>query len=207
MYIASMMTGGTTLACLAGAAVLCSTAKATADDSSANPYQAIVERNVFGLKSPPPPPDPEANKPPPPKITLTGITTILGNKRALMKVMMPPKPGVKQEEQSFILAVGQRDGDIEVLEIDDAAGTVKVNDFGTITNLSFENNGVKLASGPPPGPPAAVARPMAAPGIPLPPGTPGFPPAPAAYQPRRPYPASGATRLGPTGMPLPPVPQ
>ena len=53
-----------------------------AADSAApadNPYQSIVERNVFHLNPPPPPPDPEANKPPPPKIFLTGITTLMGH--------------------------------------------------------------------------------------------------------------------------------
>ncbi len=197
-----MTSGGTTLACIAGALALFAAATVRADDASATPYQAIVARNVFGLKPPPTPPDPEANKPPPPKITLTGITTMLGNKRALMKVMMPPKPGTKQEEQSFILAVGQRDGEIEVLEIDDKAGTVKVNEFGTITNLSFENNGVKLASAPPPG-----APPMAGGAIPPPPGAPAFPPAGGPYQPRRTFPMNQNTRMSPAGGALPPVPQ
>jgi hypothetical protein len=129
-----------------------------------------VERNVFGLKPPPPPPDPEANKPPPPKIVLQGITTFGGVKRALFKVQMPPKPGEPAKgEQSFILAEGQRDGDIEVLEIDAKVGGefVKVNNFGTITNLTFEANGIKTASaaapGPQPGPPGFVPPPAANP--------------------------------------------
>ena len=195
-----MRTGVRTVVCLAGAVLLGVAADARASDVSGSPYQAIVERNVFGLKPPPPPPDPEVNKPPPPKITLTGITTILGNKRALMKAWLPPKPGVKNEEQSLILAVGQRDGEIEVLEIDDAAGTVKVNDFGTITNLSFENNGVKMAGGPPPTAPAAAFPTMGAPGIPAPPGSPAFPT-------KRVYPINRPTRLSPTGAPLPAMPE
>ena len=116
-----------------------------------SPYQGIVERNVFGLKAPAPPPDPEANKPPPPKIFLTGITTILGNKRALMKLTPPAKPGEPAKEQSFTLGEGQRDGELEVLEIDEKAGTVKVNEFGTVMTLSFENNGVKAGPAPAPG--------------------------------------------------------
>src|SRR6516162_8606332 len=96
------------------------------------PYQAIVDRNVFSLKPPPPPPvnNPDANKPPPPPITLTGITTILGSKRAFMSVNMPAKPPEPAKVQSFMLSEGQRDGDIEVLEIDEKAGMVKVNEFG-----------------------------------------------------------------------------
>jgi len=84
-------------------------------------------------------------------------------KRALFKVQMPPKPGEPPRgEQSFILAEGQRDGEIEVLEINATAGSefVKVNNFGTIMNLNFENNGIKTvgasATGAQPGPPAFV---------------------------------------------------
>ena len=167
-----MMHGGKTLVFVAGAFVLGALVSAMAAESSGAPYKEIVMRNVFGLTNPPPPPGPEATKPPPPRITLTGITTIMGKKRALMKVLMPPKPGAKQEEQSYILAEGQRDGDIEVLEIvlDEKGGMVKVNNFGTVTNLTFENNGVKVASGPPPGMPGPVGPPNAG-GIPGAPGT------------------------------------
>src|ERR1041385_247409 len=107
--------------CMADCLVLCAGAHAVTSDQPANPYQSIVDRNVFALKPPPPPPDPEASKPPPVKITLTGITTILGNKRALMKTPPPPgKPGEPaKQEMSYILTVGQREGDIEVLDIDE----------------------------------------------------------------------------------------
>ena len=176
-----MMHGRKMLVCIAGAFALCAGAKAMAAESGGTPYQGIVDRNIFGLKAPAPPPNPEDNKPPPPKITLTGIFTILGNKRAMMKVMAPPKPGTKQEEQSYILAVGQRDGDIEVLDIDEKAGIVKVNNFGTVTNINFENNGVKLVSAPAPGVPGAP--PNVGGGIPPPPGV-GFTPGGGGYVPR-----------------------
>jgi hypothetical protein len=155
-----------------------------------NPYQGIVDRNVFGLKSPPPPPDPEANKPPPPKIFLTGITTILGNKRALLKMTPPATPGVPAKEQSFTLREGERDGELEVLEIDEKAGTVKVNEYGSITTLSFENNGVKAPAAPVP-----VAVPNAAGFVPAPAANPFTPAGRANTLPRpmRPTPAGAAT--------------
>jgi hypothetical protein len=132
------------------------------------PYQAIVDRNVFSLKPPPPPPvnNPDANKPPPPPITLTGITTILGSKRAFMSVNMPAKPPEPAKVQSFMLSEGQRDGDIEVLEIDEKAGMVKVNEFGSITNLTWEKNGLKMAGGQP------APAPNPAGGVPPPPQNP-----------------------------------
>jgi len=160
-----MKRGPRTLICTLAGMALCTSASAAGDDASGNPYQSIVIRNVFGLKPPPPPPDPEANKPPPPKIWLTGITTILGNKRALLKATPPPKPGEQAKEQSFTLAEGQREGDIEVLEINEKERTVKVNDYGTITTLDFEKDGVKVA------------------GIPPAPGAPGVPPRPAGFPP------------------------
>ena len=121
-----------------------------------------MDRNVFGLKAPPPPPDPEANKPPPPKITPTGITTILGNKRALFKVQLPARPPEPAKEQSYILTVGQREGQIEVLDIDEVAGSIKFNNYGSVVTLTLEKDGAKLPNTPPmavppPGPPPATA--------------------------------------------------
>ena len=196
-----MTNGGTRLGCIAGAVALWAAATALAVESSGSPYQSIVVRNVFGLKDPPPPQRPEDNKPPPPKIMLQGITTILGKKRALMKVMTPPKPGAKPEDQSLILTEGQREGDIEVLEIDEVNKTVKVNNSGTITNLDFKNNGVVIAGGPGPGMPGPGPG---GPGAPPNPGAgvppPGFNPAavPGGYQPRS-IPMNRASRMNPAG--------
>src|SRR5882724_11471586 len=142
-----MSDGGRAVVCILAGLLLCTEARSMGADS-ANPYQGIVDRNVFGLKPPPAPPRPEDNKPPAPKITLTGITTILGNKRALMNVAMPAKPPESAKQKSFILAEGQRDGDIEVLEIDETSGTVKVDDFGTIMVLDINKDGAKLPASP-----------------------------------------------------------
>jgi hypothetical protein len=196
-YITIMMNGGKALTGLCTAVVLCATAAEAASESAGTPYQGIVDRNVFGLRPPPPPAPPEANKPPPPKIMLTGITTLVGHKpRVLMKVQVPAKPGAKAEEQSMILAAGERQGDIdiEVLEIDEKAGVVKVNDYGTITNLTWENNGVKVAAAPPPVAPA-VPQPNPGgftPGAPVPGMQPGAARAIPTSRPMRTYSPSGA---------------
>ncbi|HEY9510045.1 MAG TPA: hypothetical protein VIV82_09315 [Verrucomicrobiae bacterium] len=175
-----MMRGANTLVYLLGLS-FCVVAHAASSDSGNSPYQAIVERNVFGLKPPtgpeeaPPPPEP------PSKITLSGITTMLGNKRALLSVQVPNKPA-----ENFILAEGQRDGEIEVLQIDEHAGTVKVSNHGVEQLLDFKTDGAKaqVAAVPPPAP-AVTPRP---PGVPPPPVRtiptrqmrmiPGIPPAP-----------------------------
>ena len=156
------------LVCVVGSLAFCTVANAVPQESSDNPYQSIIDRNVFSLKPPPPPPDPaEVNKPQTVKITLTGITTILGNKRVLMKTAPPPgKPGEgPKTEQSYILTEGQREGDIEVIAIDEKAGSVKVDNGGTVQTLTFEKDGAKLpATAAPPSAPGAV--PGAVPSLP-----------------------------------------
>jgi hypothetical protein len=158
------------LAGLGGALVLGAGAIAadTADpaDASSNPYQGIVERNVFALKPPPPPPDPESTKPPTPKFSLTGITTILTKKLALFKSDPIPAKGAQPatKEESYMLAERQRQGDVEVLSIDEVARTVKVDYAGTILTLDFTNNAAKAV--------AVAPVPGATPGVPgLPPPT------------------------------------
>ncbi len=98
-------------------------------------YREIAARNAFGLVEPPveniPPPLP------PPKITLTGITALCGNKRALLKWLEATKPGQAPKEQTCILTEGQRQDDVVVLEIDVQAGTVKVNNHGVVQTVSF----------------------------------------------------------------------
>lgn len=136
------------------------TAAQAITDSSGGPYHGIVERNVFNLKPPPPPPDPNALiAQQAPKLTLTGITTILGNKRALITVPSS-KPGAPQE--SLMLAEGQAQNDVLVMEINEIAGTVKVTNHGTVQTLDFLNNGAKPAPGPAPAP-MSIPNPMPAP--------------------------------------------
>jgi hypothetical protein len=96
---------------------------------------------------------------------LTGITTILGNKLAMLQAQFPGNQGQPAREQAIMLAEGQRDGGIEVRHIDEVNKTVEVDSFGTIMPLSFEKNGVK-SSATPPAPPNANAAVMPGPGVP-----------------------------------------
>lgn len=171
-----------TLFCAAGFVVLASSAQAAAADD-ANPYAGtITNRNVFSLKDPPPPPRPEdlIKKDPPPKILLQGLTTILGRRQVLFKVQMPAKPGQPAREESFVSAEGERNGEIEVLEIDEVAGVVKFNNHGTIEPKNMKDDVAKaIAAAPPsPGPQPTGVPPPAIPGLPRPtaavaPTTPG----------------------------------
>ena len=141
--------------------LFCVGAQAIVADS-ANPYQGIVDRNVFGLKPAPPSQKTQTEQPAAPKVTLTGITTIFGKPRALMSIQMPAKPPEPAKPQTFILQPGQRDGDVEVLEINEKleGGTVKVSTFGTVQTLTMDKDGAKLPAGAPapiPGMPNPVA--------------------------------------------------
>jgi hypothetical protein len=147
---------------LAGAGRVCVLAP------SGNPYQTIVGRNVFGLKAPRVP-QPETPPSPPPKLTLTGITTILGDRRVLLKIEYPAKAYQRKPKvDSCLLTEGQRYGEVEVLAIDVNARRVKVKVGETVTELTFEKNGVHEA---PAAPPTPARPPSVSPGSRLTAGT------------------------------------
>lgn len=145
-----------------------------------HPYQAIIARNAFGLKEPPPPVIPPPKDPEPPVNTsalkLTGITTLLG-KRAMF-VLNDGRTNVVSD----LVREGERDRfitNLEVLEIDADAKTVKVIFGGREMRLDFVNNGLRPPTNlvAPPIVASANTRPgMPTPTIlPPPPGSPSSP--------------------------------
>jgi hypothetical protein len=134
------------LACIGLFGLLpCPTVQAGLQHSSTNRYQGIVERNVFHLVPEPPPPAPP--RPPLPELTLTGITSILDDKRALLKIRYPAGAGGPAKEEECILRPGQREGSIEVLEIDETKERVTVNNSGTIMTITFTPTGAEHGAG------------------------------------------------------------
>lgn len=133
-----------------GIAAFCSSAGIRAE-SVAEQYQQIPKRNLFGLHDPPV----QTNEPVKlqlPKVQLNGIATT-PSKLAFLKAQFPAKPGEQpQDEQSYTLGEGQREGGIEVLEINEKAGTIRVNNVGTEMTIGFDKNAGKVASTPPRGP-------------------------------------------------------
>jgi hypothetical protein len=73
-----------------------------------------------------------ATSSPPPEIKLNGLTTILGDKRALFKVRLGSGP-----VESYCLAEGQSAGCIKLLSVDVRAGRIKVNYHGVIQTVSL----------------------------------------------------------------------
>jgi hypothetical protein len=144
-------------------------------------YQKIPERNLFNLREPTLV-ETNAQKEIPalPKVTLNGITTILGRKLALLTLpAKPAKAGEAAHDEYLTLAVGERQGEIEVLAIDEKKGSVNIKNSGTPTLLTFEKDGVKTKpSGTIPNPPGAPSQNPAPPST-----TPGLQPTNVAPQP------------------------
>jgi hypothetical protein len=121
-------------------------ARSLVAETSGSPYLGIAGSNVFRLK----PPQPQRMELPPAplaRVKVVGITTFPGDKRALLKVYLPAIPPEPAKEVSCILTVGQREGPIEVLEIAERAGSVTVNNAGTVMVLRLEQDGPQ-AQGP-----------------------------------------------------------
>lgn len=115
-----------------------------------NPYQLIVERNVFRLKAAAAAAVHGRDAAdPPPKITVTGLTTILGDKRVLFKARMQAKSSVAPREESYVLAQGMSEAGIEVLAVDQKAGTATFNNHGVIQLLELATAGAETSPVPP----------------------------------------------------------
>ena len=151
-----------------------------------NPYlTTITNRNLFKLLAPPDPASliPVVAAPPLPNVLLAGITTLMGNTRAVLRVpraARPPEPA--KEISLFLSAGGPAEEGVRVLEINVAAGTVKIENNGTVQDLDITKNAPKSAAAPPP-----VPMPPPQPGV----GGPVPPPAPAVTSNVRPVRSSG----------------
>jgi hypothetical protein len=157
----SMKTSGKWVFGMVASLSLATGAHAIVPDSSGQAYRAIPQRNMFGLKEPPPQTGPPVTPAPAlPKVILTGLSTILGYNLAFLKVQYPAKPGEPAKEQSLTMKQGEREGDIEVVDIDISKSTVQVNNSGTLMPVTFD----KLPATPAPAPaaaPGAAAPPVA----------------------------------------------
>jgi hypothetical protein len=144
-----------------GAAAICSFA--WGEVLAENPYSTILPRNAFALKDPPPPPEPPPPAPAPKapvNILLTGLAEFDDGKRAYLMVN---KVGGKGGESLYLtLREGERQEDIEVLQIDGAGESVLIRNNGVESSLNFRDNGNKSAPAPavppPPGGPTPGAN-------------------------------------------------
>ena len=157
-----MRFAGHFIARLALAMVLAVSARAVSQDVPGNPYLTVAARNVFALL-PIPTNNPADSAPPPeppPKITPNGIMTLFGKLQVLFKVAVKPPPGQPAKDQSYVMTEGERQDEIEVVKINQNAGSIIFNNHGTVQELALV---AATASGP-----ASAPPPPAMGGIPIP---------------------------------------
>lgn len=134
--------------------LVCLPARADADASVApsNPYLAISSRNVFALVPIPVVTNTTdiAPKDPPPKITPNGIISLFGQLQVLFKVAVPAKAGQPAKDESYMLATGEREKEIEVVSIDQARAVIKFINHGVPQELPLAD--APKLTGPAPGP-------------------------------------------------------
>src|SRR5437870_6189310 len=117
-YVTGMNRTERHLALAVGGILLTAAVQADVTEPAANPYQVIIERNPFGLKPPPP----IVNKDPtnvviPVNVKFTGITSKSTNKVAWF--VIPAQPGKNPNPQLLRIPEHEKQGDIEVLEINE----------------------------------------------------------------------------------------
>ena len=162
-YIQSMKRNNKTLACLlAGVTAAVQTVSAITAD---NPYtSAITNRNLFSLKSAAEMAPPVTPLPPPniPLVKLTGLTTLMGGKRCILRIPVPARGQVPAKEVSLFKAEqDSMEEGIQVLEIDLAAARVKINNNGTEQTLDLAKDSPKPAASVAPVPGLALPKPLA----------------------------------------------
>ena len=161
-----------------------------------NPYlTAVTGRNLFALKPPPDPASliPVVQLPPLPDIKLAGITTLMGSPRAILRAPRAAKPPEPPKEISLYLAPGgPAEEGVKVLEINVAAGTVKIDNNGTVQDLDIAKNAPKAAPGPAP----AAGLPAPPPSGGVMPAPPSIPVAPALTSFNRPMRSGSGTVVG-----------
>ena len=125
--------------------------EAPASGTPENPYKLIPIRNPFGLAAPPPPSTDEAPPPPPPPppitVKLSGLTDLLGRKIAMLVLT---ESGPNKTPRSRQLGEGEKESGVEVLAIDFSSRSVKLNNNGQVTNVTFGKLEASGAAPPPP---------------------------------------------------------
>src|SRR5260221_3734523 len=110
---------------------LAATIDAPANDAGtntdANPYGAIVLRNVFGLSDAVVPPVTNKEPDPPPNVMLIGLSTLETVPQAIVVVKPPQIPGhPPPAEETYIMNQGERRGPLELVRITMKGGTADI---------------------------------------------------------------------------------
>ncbi len=148
-----------TITNLLGGAIVAGFSLGAFAEMKENPYQAIIDRNPFGLKPVPivePPKPAEVPPPPPLEIKLTGITTLGGPPRALLE-FTDPQTKKTDRPSPFVEGDSYKDS-ITIVAIDAVNNVVRIKNGDAETTLDFNKNGIKPNL-------AATATPVPHPGV------------------------------------------
>jgi hypothetical protein len=123
-----------------------------ADFNPSSHFNSIVGRNPFGLR----PPSVQAVEPaspppvviPPAIVALTGVTSILTSKRALLEII----PGPGKQLLKPVLSEGETLESVEVVSIDVEKTQVIIRNHGFLTNLTLKVVTPTTTNTTPPGP-------------------------------------------------------
>jgi len=102
-----------------------------------NRFATIASENAFRLNPQKPEIVPIIRHVERPRITLQGVTTILGRPQVLLNIQKPAKPG-EIPEISCILAEGESQYEVVVLKIEMSTGTVRLNNNGVEQAFSLK---------------------------------------------------------------------
>lgn len=123
---------------LAAGMIGCGQARAELGAGQFNPYATITKQNIFRLRSPTPTEQPEIQVPRP-KIILLGILAGPGPKQLLFKVLAVNS----SRADSYVLSENETAGEIEVVEIIERNGSVRLRNHGQEQFLTLEHDGMK----------------------------------------------------------------
>jgi len=122
---------GKIMTCVAVMLIFNASARGVDSLRTSNPYAVIVTRNVFGLLPSPIVKSPAPTPPALPKITLLGITSILGPPAVVLKVTDQSSSGFK----NYLLTEGETQDGIEVTRV--GADFVFFDNHGTMQQISW----------------------------------------------------------------------
>jgi hypothetical protein len=104
----------------------------------ANPYETIIWRNIFQLA----PPNTDVSKPsdvfkPAPDIKISGVAAFGSRKWVLLTKAAPG-----QAPRHLLMREGDKDGGLEIVNVDEVAGVVELRAGDDLLNLKLATPGV-----------------------------------------------------------------
>lgn len=112
-------------------------------------YSLIVQRNPFGLNPEPEPVPEQPDEPEPEPIEVNVNLTGFSMRKNVKKVYLMIPPSKEDPNPQYLtMEENERQGSLQVLQIDPEKATVKIRNAGKVGVLSFKTHGLKAAPAP-----------------------------------------------------------